>query len=167
MYDFQNTVLLTARPEKSTVAVRYLTLLLAAVGLLGCIWVNPLIFALPSILLIVLWWWTWFHTNIEYEYTYFDGGIDFDRIRDKRKRKSMISIHMDQVEQIAPVGDDSLRSVHQDKNVKFMDYSSRKQGRKFYEIIWKDSGDTICIRFEPDKKFLDSISIKYGRKVKR
>ena len=70
MYDFQNTVLLTARPEKSTIVIRYLTLLLAAAGLLGCIWVNPLIFALPAVLLIVLWWWTWFHTNIEYEYTY-------------------------------------------------------------------------------------------------
>lgn len=50
MYDFQNTVLLTARPERSTITVRYLTLLLAAAGLLGCIWVNPLIFALPSVL---------------------------------------------------------------------------------------------------------------------
>lgn len=80
-------------------------------------------------------------------------GLILTWIRDKRKRKNMISIHMDHVEQIAPVGDSSLRDAHQDTNVKFMDYSSRKQGRKFYEIIWKDSGDTICIRFEPMKSF--------------
>ncbi len=165
MYDFQNTVLLSARPTAATLAFRYLSLVLAALGLLGCIWINPLAFAMPAILLIIGWWWMWFHTNIEYEYAYFDGDLDFDRIKDKRKRKNIISIHMDQVEQIAPAGDRSLHSAHQNSNVKFMDLSSRKQGRKFYELLWKDGGEAVCIRFEPDEKFLDSICIKYGRKV--
>ena len=147
------------------ILLRYVTMVIAALGVLFCFWLNPFVFGLPALLLIMLWWWVWFHTNIEYEYAYFDGDIDIDKIRDKRKRKSVISINMAHVEQIAPVGDRSLQKAHQDSRVKFLDVSSRKEGRKCYELLWKESGQSVCIRFEPDDKFLDSICIKYGHKV--
>lgn len=167
MYDFQNTVLLAARPEKATIVLRYVSLLLAAAGLLLCIWINPFLWALPTILLIVWWWRMCFHSDIEYEYSYFDGNIDMDKIIDKRKRKQVISLHMDDVLQIAPEGDPSLHRIHQDGKVRYVDVSSRKLNRKFYEIILQESGATTCIRFEPDEKFLDSICVKYSRKVIR
>lgn len=167
MYDFQNTVLISARPTAKTMALRYAALILAALGLLACIWISPFVFALPAVLLIVLWWWSWFHTGLEYEYAYFNGDLDFDLIRDKRKRKNVISVNMEQVEQIAPAGDRSLQSARRDSGVKFIDVSSRKEGRNFYELLWRDGMDAVLIRFEPDGKFLDSISVKYGRKVIR
>lgn len=167
MYDFQKTVLIETKPTALVMALRYLSLILAALGLLGCIWINPLTFAFPAILLIVWWWWMWFHSGVEYEYAYFDGDLDFDRIKDKRRRKSIISLNMETVVQIAPVGDRSLYNVHQDSRAKFMDLSSRKPDHKCYEVVSQDAGETICIRFEPDDEFLSSIEVKYGRKVIR
>ena len=167
MYDFQNTVLLAARPEKRTIILRYVSLLCAAAGLMFCIWINPLLWALPAALLIYWWYRMCFHSAIEYEYSYFDGNIDIDKVIDMRKRKNIISFHMNDVVQIAPVGDRSLHSAHENGNVKHVDVSSRKPDRKYYEILLQESGETTCIRFEPDEKFLDSICIKYGRKVIR
>lgn len=168
MYDFQKTVLLSARPTAATMILRFVSMFLAVFCLVGFIWLNPPAFLMPMIGFFVWWWWTCFHSGLEYEYAYFDGNLDFDKIKDKRKRKSIISLHMDQVERIAPAGDPSLQNVHQkNSNVKFMDLSSRKEGRKFYELIWTEKQQTVCIRFEPDDSFLDSICVKYARKVIR
>ncbi|MBO5373066.1 MAG: hypothetical protein J6A75_10185 [Lachnospiraceae bacterium] len=167
MYDFQITVLLEARPDKQTLMLRYASLAVAALGLLACIWINPLLWALPAALVIFWWWRMWFHTNMEYEYLYFDGTIDIDKVIDKRKRKSIMSFHMNDVIQIAPVGDSLLESAHQNPKTKYMDLSSRKSNRRVYEIVLQEAGETTCIRFEPDDRFLDGISVKYGRKVKR
>lgn len=167
MYDFQNTVLLSARPAPEAIALRFVSLFCAAAALVGCIWINPPAFFFPMCLLFFWWWWTCFHSGIEYEYAYFDGNLDFDKIKDKRKRKSIVSLHMDQVEQIAPAGDPSIESARRNSNMKFMDLSSRKEGHQFYDLIWKEAKEAVCIRFEPDEKFLDSICIKYARKVKK
>ena len=74
---------------------------------------------------------------------------------------------MDNVTSIVPVNDPSLYNIHQNSGTKIVDVSSRKPDRKVYEIVHQDAGVTTCIRFEPDEKFLDFISIKYGRKITR
>lgn len=167
MYDFQNTVLLSARPTKGTLILRNVALLLVALTLLGCIWINMFSFAPLFIAAMAFWWWGTFRTGLEYEYTYFDGDLDFDKIRAKSKRKHILSIHMDNVTSIVPENDPSLYNIHQNSGAKIVDVSSRKPDRKVYEIVHQDAGVTTCIRFEPDEKFLDSISIKYGRKITR
>lgn len=167
MYDFQNTVLLSARPTKGTQILRTVTLALVATTLVGCLFINPFFFAPFFIAAMAFWWWGAFRTSLEYEYTYFDGDIDFDKIRAKRKRKHILSINMDNVTSIVPVDDPSLYNVHQTQGIKIIDVTSRMPNRKFYEIVHQDAGVTTCIRFEPDEKFLDSISIKYARKVTR
>lgn len=167
MYDFQNTVLLSARPTKGTLVLRNVALILVALTLVGFLMVNPFMFAPFVIAAGGFWWWAAFRTGLEYEYTYFDGDLDFDKIRAKRKRKHILSIHMDNVTSIVPADHPSLHNVHQNSGAKIVDVSSRKPDRKVYEIVHQDAGVTTCIRFEPDEKFLDSISIKYGRKVTR
>lgn len=166
MYDFQKTVLISTKPTMGNMVLRYVSLVLAALALAGCL-LNPYLFLIPAILLIVWWWRMWFHSGVEYEYAYFDGDLDFDKIKDKRKRKRIISVNMEQVEQIAPVGDRSLYNLHQNSQAKMMDFSSRKSDRKCYELVWKNAEQTVCIRFEPDEQFVDSICVKYGRKVIR
>jgi len=167
MYDFQNTVLLSARPTKGTRLLRNVALILVMLSLLACIWLNPFLFSPVFILAAAFWWWTVFRTGLEYEYTYFDGDLDFDKIRAKSKRKHIISIHMDNVTFIVPENDPSLYNIHQNNGTKIIDVSSRKPDRKVYEIVHQDAGVTTCIRFEPDEKFLDVISVKYARKITR
>lgn len=112
MYDFQNTVLLSARPTKGTLILRNVALLLVALTLLGCIWINMFSFAPLFIAAMAFWWWGTFRTGLEYEYTYFDGDLDFDKIRAKSKRKHILSIHMDNVTSIVPVNDRPVPLQH-------------------------------------------------------
>ena len=167
MYDFQNTVMVRAIPNTNTKIIRYVTLILAALGLLAVIWINPILCALPALLLIILWWWCWFRTGIEYEYTYFDGDLDFDRIRAQRKRKNVISVHMDQVLVIAPQGHETIERAMRQTSPKCYDVTSGKLGRDIYELVWQDKNHTIVIKFEPTGKFLDMIAVKYRSKVIR
>lgn len=168
MYDFQSTVLIEAKPTSTNWILRIITSVLAVLGVLAAVLVFGIIsFLLPVILLIALWYWVWFRSGLEYEYAYFDGDIDIDKIIDKRKRKRVISINMEDVEQIAPAGDRSLYNVHQDPKTKCMDLSSRKEGGRFYEIVVKEESRNLCICFEPDEKFLDHICVKYPKKVIR
>lgn len=167
MNDFQISVLLEARPDKQTILLRYISLAVVALGLLACIWINPLVWAIPAVIALIWWWRMWFHSNMEYEYAYFDGTIDIDKVIDKRKRKSIISFHMNDVMQIAPVGDSLLEHAHNNPKTKYMDLSSRKNNRRVYEIILQEAGETTCISFEPDDRFLDAAFVKYGRKIKR
>jgi len=169
MYDLQTSQLVPARPEKQTMLLRYAALALVAFGLLTCVWVNPILWALPTIGFIWWWWRMWFHSDIEYDYMYLDGTLDFDKVIDKRKRKSLSSWKMDDVVVIAPAGDDSVKAAYGNKEVKYYDYSSRRPSHRdaYYEMVVQESSGMFCICFEPDDNLLDKISIKYGRKVKR
>lgn len=167
MYDFQSTVLIKSKPATASMVLRYVFLVLTALGLFACLWVNPVLFFMPTVVLGILWWWTWFHSGLEYEYSYFDGELDFDKVTDKRRRKHITTLNMESVVQIAPVGDRALYSVHQDSRAKCVDLSSKEATAKRYEVVSNDSGKVVCICFEPDERMLDAISVKYPRKVIR
>lgn len=167
MYDFQSSVLIKTKPSAVMMILRYVFLVLTALSLVACLWLNPFLFMVPTILLGILWWWSWFHSSLEYEYSYFDGDLEFDKIKDKRKRKRITSLNMESVVQIAPVGDRSLYSVHQDSRTKCMDFSSKEPTPKKYEVVSNDAGTVVCICFEPDERMLDAICVKYPRKVIR
>lgn len=166
MYDFQNTVLLPARPDKSTKLLRNISLILLVMSLLICLWLSFLF--LPILIAAAIFvWWTMFRTSLEYEYTYFDGDLDIDKIRAKARRKKVISISMEDVTSIVPADHPSLHNVHQRPGIKKVDASSRMPDRKVYEIVHQEAGTTTCILFEPDEKFLDQIAVKYPRLITR
>lgn len=167
MNEFQSTVLLSAKPRTMMIVMRCLTLVVALFGIFACVFINPALFGLLTFLAILLWWGVWFHSGVEYEYAYFDGDLDFDKIRDKRSRKHLITMNMEDISVIAPVGNPALNNAHNNKNIQFVDLSSRMPNRKFYELVWTKDEKAVCLRFEPDEKFLDSICVKYRSKVIR
>lgn len=102
--------------------------------------------------------------NVEYEYVFVDGQIDFDRISGKAKRKTMLRIDFEHVEIMAPINSPALDSYNHVQLEK-KDFSSLNKDSKPYVIIANSEGKKMKIIFEPNEKMLTMIKQKSPRKV--
>ncbi len=144
---------------------------------LSSMWLVLTVFSLllfcPNILALflamifsVLWYVTTFHSGKEYEYSFCDEEVQFAKITNKSRRKTLCTYSMDEVIQVAPEGDRSVFSYENDRQNKLVDYSSHRN-RPCYDMVVQRSGNVIVIRFEPDDDFLDAIARKYQQKLVR
>ena len=143
-------------PKQRTTGKKILIMVwfaLACICILMSTFVTPLIFSVPAILFGVIWYFQAFQSDIEWEYTYFDGDLHMARIKAKRKRKRMAEISMEDVLMIAPKGD-------RGKNL-----TSGNADAKVYELIAKSENNITRYEFEPDEEMLDAIMVKYPRLV--
>lgn len=102
--------------------------------------------------------------NVEYEYVFVDGQIDFDRITGKSKRKTILRIDLEQVEIVAPEGShalDGFTYVQSDKK----DFSSGDKSAKPFIIIANVEDKKYRIAFEPSEKMLAMMKQKSPRKI--
>ncbi len=114
-------------------------------------------------------------TSIEYEYVYYNGEIDIDRISGREARKRFISISAKDMEILAPSGSSALQPY---QNLKVYDCSSNT-GAHTYEVVAKKKvtgskkksnatdGNEPLVRvvFEPNKEILDGMRLYAPRKV--
>ncbi len=155
-------------PKKVSTVKKVLNMvwfILACVCFLGAIFITPVIFAIPAIGLTVLWVFQQFFSNIEYEYTYYDGDLKFAKIKNKAKRKRIAALQMDDVLQIAPKGDRSIYKYENDTTVKCKDLTSGNADAKVYVVVAKSESAITRFEFEPDGDMLDAIMVKYPRLV--
>jgi hypothetical protein len=102
--------------------------------------------------------------NVEYEYIYCDGQLDFDRITGNSKRKNALRIDFEKVEMVAPVNSHALDNYkHMDLVTK--DFSSLNPEAKVYAIICRGDRQNMRILFEPSEKMLTCIKQKTPRKL--
>jgi hypothetical protein len=102
--------------------------------------------------------------NVEYEYVFVDGQIDFDRITGKAKRKTQLRIDLEQVEIIAPMGSHALDGFTYTQLVN-KDFSSGDKNRKPYIIVASVEDKKYRIAFEPSEKMLAMMKQKSPRKI--
>lgn len=102
--------------------------------------------------------------NIEYEYVYCDGQLDFDKIMGGAKRKNALKIDFEQVEIMAPDNSHSLDSYKNSKLV-VKDFTSKNKNAKPYTIIYRKGEEAYKILFEPSEKMINCIKMKNPRKV--
>lgn len=141
--------------------------LLLGVGcmLLAC---GSAIFAILFIVFALLWYVLTFRFYMEYEYSYFDGEVRFARIMNKSHRKTLEVYNMNDVIALAPGGDRSVYNYENDRSIKVKDYTSRKKGVPYYDlVVKKDANTTLLIKYEPDDEYLDAVQVKYAQKVVR
>lgn len=120
-------------------------------GIIGAVIVIAAVYFLPKL-------------NVEYEYIFVDGQIDFDKISGKSKRKTLLRIDMEQVEIIAIQGSHSLDPY---KNIQCvtMDFTSGSKDAKPYIAIANKDGKKYMISFEPNELMLSVIKQKSPRKL--
>ena len=110
---------------------------------------------------LVIWFWPMF--NIEWEYIFVDGQLDFDTIAGGERRKTRLRIDFEGLEVLAPLGSHEL---DQYKNLKLRDYTSLKKDARVYCIVVKVGEEGLCrINFEPSDDMLKMMKAKSSRKV--
>lgn len=102
--------------------------------------------------------------NIEYEYIYCDGQLDFDKIMGNSKRKTIKRIDFEQVEVMAPLGSHSLDGYTYVQS-KMKNFTSNRKDITPYVVIAKDGPTITKYLFEPNAKMIDLIKMKYSRKL--
>lgn len=123
---------------------------------------SKLLFALGLIAgCLIIWFWPRF--NIEWEYIFVDGQIDFDTISGGENRKTRLRVDFEQVEVVAPLGSHAL---DQYKHYKVRNYSSLKKDAKIYVVVAKTGEAGLeQIYFEPSEKMISMMKEKSPRKV--
>ena len=160
-------VFVLVEKKKSIIAMigSWLCLCLAIVMLLFACAASPLIIGVA--VFGALWYFLQFRSNIEYEYSYFDGEIRFAKIMNKSRRKNLKSFTIGDVVQIAPSGDRSVYSYENDRMVKVVDYTSHKSEVPYYDMVINSEGVTYLYKLELDDKYLDAVCMKNASKVIR
>lgn len=100
--------------------------------------------------------------NVEYEYIFCDGQLDFDKIMGGNKRKTALKIDMEDIEIIGPVKAAELASY---KNLKTKDFSSKKGDANTYAAIGNVKNENVRILFDPSQKMIECMRMKSPRKV--
>lgn len=153
-------------PKKNTVGKKILNMVWFALALLLLLaaFLRP-IFFLAAMAFAAVWYFQAFQSDIEYEYTYFDGEFRFAKIKAKRKRKNLGQVEMEDVVAIAPKGDRSVYKYETDRNLTCRNLTSGEPDAKVYELVCKGEKGYCRYEFEPDEEMLDAVMVKYPRTV--
>ena len=96
--------------------------------------------------------------NLEYEYSFFSGDVDIDRIRGKRKRDTLVSFSCSEVEIMAPCGPayDSMLQENFDKKT---DARGSGKGERDWFLIYNltDGGRGVLV-FSPSDRLVGAFA---------
>ncbi|MEF9941156.1 MAG: DUF6106 family protein [Lachnospiraceae bacterium] len=145
-----------------------ITDILAKIGLIALtglsiffVFLFPMVIIVP-IIMIVVDVFMFKKMDVEYEYLYVNGDLDIDKIMSKSKRKRMLSVHVNEMEIIAPSGANELQAY---RDTKPFNFSSLETGCKTYELITIEKGIKKRIIFEPNPTILEGMRMIAPRKV--
>ncbi|MDF2539581.1 MAG: hypothetical protein K0S76_2602 [Herbinix sp.] len=146
----------------STMGLRLLLIL----GIVAGFFISMLgsFFSIIGVAIIVVLGYLFPKLNVEYEYVFVDGQLDFDRISGKSKRKTLLRIDLEQVDIVAPANShamDSYANIQSEKK----DFTSRNANSKPYVIIANVQNKKAFIYFEPSEKMITMMKQKSPRKV--
>lgn len=100
-------------------------------------------------------------SSVEYEYLYYNGDLDFDRIMGKESRKRILETTISDIDVVAPTGSIELQPYQRVKTYNF----SSNSGNPTYELVTKHKGQLVKIIFEPNKEILEGMRMLAPRKV--
>lgn len=144
-------------------AARIGSILLVVVSVLLYSVLNFIAFAI-SVVAAYLVRYVFQSTNVEFEYIYFAGECQFDKIMSKSKRKGCAKLELDKVEIIAPEGDDSLKAL-ENKEYRLKKFVSGEPDTKKYVAFQRNDAGLTKFVFEPNKELLKAMQAYSPRKV--
>lgn len=157
-------------PKKDTAGKKVLNIIsfiLACLCIFSATFINPIIFAIPSVAFTLLWFFLQFRSKTEYEYIYFDGEFRVAKIRNKAKRKRIALVNMDDVIIIAPKGDRSVYKYENDNQMPHKNFTSGDATAKVYIMVVKSESNITRYEIEPEEEFIDTMKMKYPRVVEK
>ena len=100
--------------------------------------------------------------NLEFEYVYFNGDLDIDKIMNMQSRKRVFSSNIKEMEVIAWSGSVELQQY---QRYKVLDFSTQNPDDKVYEMVTQFKGETVRVLFNPNEKILNEMKNMAPRKV--
>lgn len=99
-----------------------------------------------------------FHDKIltEYEYTFTNGALDFAEVYNNKKRKSLGSLNVRNVESFGKVDSDSFRRYISMPGIKRMNWFLNREAELYYFYYSKEQGKNIII-LEPSAEMTELI----------
>lgn len=163
--------LVERRKTKRVYLIRFLAFLidsiLIAVSLFILLYMTAFsaIIFIFAIIGIVLTWLAIRNTNVEYEYSFFEGEFTVDRILNKSSRKRVKKFSFDKLELMAPKGSYQLGG-NPDNNRRKYNYSAMDPELKDYvAVVVDDNATAVEVVFTPNTELLEILNRKYPRKV--
>ncbi len=145
-----------------TYAIRFLLIFVAVLSFLLAS-LSPIMLIIGTVIIVLIVF-MFPRLNVEYEYVFCDGQLDFDKIMGNAKRKTALKIDFEQVEIMAPLRSHELDQYARE-NLVVKDFSSRSKEARPYVIIFKSADKKLKILFEPNEKMINCIKIKNSRKL--
>ena len=100
--------------------------------------------------------------NLEFEYLYFNGDLDIDKIMNMQSRKRVFSSNIKEMEVIAWSGSVELQQY---QRYKILDFSTQNPDDKVYEMVTQFKGEIVRVLFNPNEKILNEMKNMAPRKV--
>ena len=138
-----------------------LTMLTAAFAILGIL--GFVIALVTALVLGILTWFVYMHTDTEYEYLYLDREIKVDKILNKSKRKKQGIFEIERMEIFAPINSYHLDN-YKNRQVKVLDFSSGKEKQpEARYVLYYEGGQKLIL--EPTAEFVKAVQSVAPRKV--
>ncbi len=100
--------------------------------------------------------------DVEYEYSFYNGELDIDKVMAKESRKRQFSTTIKDMDLLAPTGAQELLGY---QRLKAVDYSTRTAGSQTYEMVTFKGGEKVRMIFEPNEEMLNAMRDLAPRKV--
>ena len=93
-------------------------------------------------------------TDVEYEYIYMAGEIDFDRILAKSYRKRILTVRCSEFEDFGEWNQSSAERLKNMPLAKRYDFTSNQGGAVYYAVLNRKEVGKIAVLFEPEERIL-------------
>ena len=118
-------------------------------------WMTVVMILLSGGVAVYIWF---FHDRLltEYEYTFTNGSLDFAEVYNNKKRKSLGSLNVKNVEAFGKVNSDSFNRYLNMPGIKRMNWFLNREAELYYFYFTKDT-DKKMIILEPSEEMVSYI----------
>ena len=118
-------------------------------------WFSVIVIVISAGIAVYTWF---FHDKLltEYEYTFTNGSLDFAEVYNNKKRKSLGSLNVRNVEAFGKVTSSSFQRYLNMPGIKRMNWFLNREAELYYFYFTKES-DKKMIIFEPSEDMVDYI----------
>ena len=139
--------------NKKDYGIFVMTLFAGAVLLFLTLMLSPLLFPIVLIVLCIAIYFIVTSRNLEFEYSVTNGTITIDKVINKQRRKSVISVDARSIESMGKY--DS--SEHKDNSYKKIYASQKDNNGGWYFTVHHQKFGNVLVVFDPNEKILKDI----------
>lgn len=101
----------------------------------------------------------------EYEYLLVSDELEISVVKNKSKRKKLVTYTLEELQCMAPVTSHRLDGYHANPQLKVRDYSSGNPEHTIYSMVFSSQGMLQEVKVEPSEAMLNEVKLRHGSVV--